>query len=223
MTTQNINSMENNNKVLIVGAQGHAKVILDILEENNIAIAGLIDDYSAHSLKGHKVIGTTSDLRTLYKEKIASHAFVAIGDNAARQRITGEVLKAGFSMINAISPHSILSKWVQFGEGIAVLPGAIINADACIGSGAIINTGVSVDHDCMVGDFVHLAPGTAIAGGVQIDEGAFLGTGARVIPGIKIGAWCTIGAGAVLIRDVPDSTTAVGVPARPVDIVQDVN
>lgn len=222
MTLMSAGSLNNHQKVLVIGAQGHAKVILDILEENGVVIAGLIDDFSTHTLKGYEVIGTTSELTKLYKQNIASHVFVAIGDNAARQRISDLAVKAGFGMINAISQHCVLSKWVQLGEGIALLPGVVINADTTIKNGAIINTGATIDHDCVVEEYVHVAPGNTIAGSVWIKEGAFVGAGARVIPGIKIGAWSTVGAGSVLIRDVPDATTVIGVPARPINLPEDV-
>ena len=83
--------------------------------------------------------------------------------------------------------------------------------------GAIVNTNASVDHDCVIGEFVHIAPGTAIGGDVVIGDGAFVGIGARILPGRRVGAGATVGAGAVVIHDVPDGATVVGIPARPLE------
>jgi acetyltransferase-like isoleucine patch superfamily enzyme len=71
-----------------------------------------------------------------------------------------------------------------------------------------------VDHDCDIGEFVHIAPGTHLAGNVRVETGAFVGTGVSVIPGMRIGRWSVIGAGGVVICDVPEEVTVVGVPAR---------
>ena len=94
------------------------------------------------------------------------------------------------------------------------MAGVIINADSEIGDLAIINTGATVDHDCRVSEGVHIAPQCAIAGTVVIGRMSFLGIGTRVIPGVGIGSNVTVGAGGVVIGDIPDNVTAVGVPAR---------
>ncbi len=80
----------------------------------------------------------------------------------------------------------------------------------------IINTGITIDHDCKIGDFVHLAPGVNLAGGVLVEEGSFLGINSSVIPYKRIGKWVTVGAGGAVIQDVPEFTTVVGVPAKPI-------
>lgn len=202
------------NRVLIIGAKGHAKVIMDILMSNGYEISGLIDDFSVHETMNQRVIGTMRDLKTLYDRKVAEKAFVAVGDNDSRKRLTSDVLEAGFELVNAISNFSCVSKWAQIGIGVAVMPGAIINADACIGNGVIINTGATVDHDCIVGDFAHAAPGTILTGKVEIGEGTFLGAGTKVIPRIHIGKWVIAGAGSLIVRDIPDGLKIAGAPAK---------
>jgi acetyltransferase EpsM len=79
----------------------------------------------------------------------------------------------------------------------------------------IINSSAVVEHECRIGDFAHVSSASALAGNVTVGEGAFLGVGARVLPGRRVGAWATVGAGAVVVDDVPDGLTVVGVPARP--------
>ena len=141
-------------------------------------------------------------------------AFIAVGDNRARFERSQLVLDKGFQMVNIVSRHAVVSRKVDLGRGIAIMPGAVINTGSKIGDGCIVNTGVIIDHDCKIAAWGHLAPGTVLAGSVETGEGAFLGVGVRAIPNISIGAWATVGAGAVVIRNLPANVCAVGVPAR---------
>lgn len=202
-------------KAVIVGAGGHAKVVIDILRDNGrIELAGCVSREPAGSrVGGLSVLGDDSVLAGLLEAGVA-HIFVAVGDNAFRARMIDYVRSTGFTLLTAISRHAILSPSVQVGAGAAVMPGVVINADTAIGDGAIVNTGATVDHDCQVGPMSHIGPGCNLAGGVQVGEGSFLGTGTRVIPRIRIGEWAVTGAGAVVVADVPDRVLSVGVPAR---------
>lgn len=195
--------------IYLYGAGGHAKVIAEILELNNLAIAGFFDDINPDR----------KDLKypvTAYSASHVSendHLILAIGDNKTRKRLAS-FLEVAF--IKAIHPASIISKSVRIGEGTVVMPGAIINADTVIGKHCIINTSASVDHDCVISDFVHISPHAAICGGVTIGEESHIGTGAIIIPGKKIGSNTVVGAGAVVITDLPDNVVAVGNPAKPI-------
>jgi UDP-perosamine 4-acetyltransferase len=200
--------------LVVIGSGGHAKVVVDILEEiDDFEIAGCTTADPVPDLLGYPVLGGDDVLPDILQKGVR-HAFVAIGQNGLRRKLTRHVVDLGFSLINVVSPRATLSRRVKLEMGIVIMPGAIINAGAWIGEGAIINTGAIVDHDCGVGSYVHIAPGVFVAGTVSIGTGAFLGIGSRVIPGIAIGCRATIGAGAVVVRDVPDGVTAVGVPAR---------
>lgn len=202
-----------NNKVVIIGAGPHSKVIIDILEKQGLyEIIGLIDHKDGEVL-GYPIIGMDEDLEKIYSSGV-TNAFVALGDNALRGKLYAKATQIGFSMVNAISIDSVISRYAKLGEGIAVMPGAVINASAFIGDGAIINTNASVDHDCRIGKFVHVAPGVAISGSCSIGNYTLVGTGARIIDRIDVGDNVKIGAGAVVIGNIDDNITAVGVPAK---------
>jgi UDP-perosamine 4-acetyltransferase len=96
------------------------------------------------------------------------------------------------------------------------MAGAVVNADSIIDDLAIINTGATVDHDCRVGRAVHIGPQCALAGNVVVGAGSFLGVGCKLIPGVRIGEHATVAAGAVVVSDIADGVTAMGVPAKPV-------
>lgn len=202
-------------KAVVLGTGGHAKVIVDILEQSGqIEIAGFTSaETDGQEFLGYPILGTDEFLPQAY-EGLIRHAFSALGANLARKQTMQVLDSIGFELINAISPQSVISPNAKLGRGIAVMPGAVINAGAEIGDGAIINTGALIDHDCRIGKFVHVAPGCALAGCVHIGDGAFLGVGARIVPGVRIGAWSIVGAGGVVIRDLEEEVTAVGVPVK---------
>jgi sugar O-acyltransferase (sialic acid O-acetyltransferase NeuD family) len=190
----------------LYGAGGHAKVIMDILENSGVSVSGLFDDNPVHSqVYGKSVLGKYAG------QSLDAPLLISIGDNKIRAGIAG---KLSLEYGTAIHQSAIISPSARIGVGTVVVQGAIIQVDAVVGEHSIINTGASIDHECQIGNFVHLAPGAVLSGNVTVGEGTQIGAGAIVIPGVSIGKWCRIGAGAVVIRDIPDHVEAVGNPAR---------
>lgn len=183
----------------LYGASGHAKVIIDLLEEAGIKVDGLIDDNKEiDELQGYKVYHELGDNTPL---------IISIGSNKIR-KILACRLRTSYG--KAIHPTAIVSKRVIIKEGSVVMAGAIIQTDVKIGRHCIVNTGVSVDHECLIEDFVHLSPHSTLCGNVHIGEGTWIGAGSTVIQGITIGKWCVIGAGSVVSKNIPDGTLFVG-------------
>lgn len=202
------------NKVIIAGAGAHCKVILDIIQDStNFEVVGLLDSCEQTALLGVPIVGTDSMAEALYQKGVR-RAFVAIGDNKIRQKVTVHLKTIGFQMINVVSRHAVVSRYAEIGEGIVIMPGAIVNAEARIGNGCILNTNCSVDHDCKIGDFCHVAPGCAISGSTTIGNNTFLGTRAAVIDRLCIGEDVMVAAGAVVVKNVPNHCVVMGVPAK---------
>jgi len=207
----------NREPLLVYGASGHAKVILDILERaGQHPIVGLLDDnvrLRGTGFFGYPVLGG-GDL--LSEHRYRGHQLViAVGDNHARQKIARQIGRlGGYEFALAIHPSAQIARGVQIGSGTVIMANVAINSDAVIGQHAIINTGATIDHDCVIGDFVHVSPGTHLAGNVHVGALTHLGVGVSAIPGVKIGTASIIGAGAVVLNDIPEGVTAVGVPAR---------
>jgi len=201
--------------VVIVGSGGHAKVVIELIRaEGRYQVKGCTGlGESGFVLGDVPILGTDSVLPAMLANG-AKKAFVAIGDNHLRLRLLAQVLEMGFELINAVSPNAVVSPSATLGRGIAIMAGAIINASAEIGDGAIINTNAGVDHDCRIGRGAHIGPGSTLAGNVEIGCESFLGVRTCVIPGIRIGSRAIVGAGSVVVRDIPDDVTAMGVPAR---------
>jgi sugar O-acyltransferase (sialic acid O-acetyltransferase NeuD family) len=195
------------NSVSLYGANGHCKVIIDILLTAGTKIDVIVDDNpSAMPILGMDVLHSSAvEVNTI------NNLILSIGNNKVRKRLAG-TLKGSFS--KAIHPTAIISKFCTLGEGTVVMAGAIINPGAVIGKHCIINTGAIIEHDCVIGDYAHISPGVSLAGNVTIGEGTHIGIGSAVIQGINIGQWATIGAGAVIIREIPDFAVAVGNPGK---------
>lgn len=201
-------------RVFVFGASGHAKVVIDIIEQQGrYDIAFLADDDL--SLKGRQiyaypVIGGKDDLLATDIRK----GIVAIGSNRARRAVAAWLTANGFEMITAIHSSAQIARGVTVGSGTVVMAGAVINSDTTIGYDVIVNTRSSIDHDCTIGDGVHIAPGSTLCGSVTVGEGSFICAGSTIIPNLTIGSHVTVGAGSTVIRDVPDGVTAVGSPAK---------
>lgn len=204
------------NKLLIIGASGHGKVVADIalkMSKWNL-IAFLDDDESLKSSMGLEVLGTSRDVKKYIDQY---QIFVGIGNNATRQKIHLMLEGAGASIPSLIHPNSTIGEQVEIGIGTAVMAGAIINCCTQIGKGCIINTGSTVDHDNRIGDFVHISPGAHLAGTVKVGQGAWLGIGSVVSNNINIIGGCKVGAGAVVVKDITGVGVYVGTPARKLD------
>jgi len=196
-------------KLHIIGAGGHAKVIVDIIFMNNQTVNGVWDDDLTRMLFHMPVSGTVDEL---IENDDNLPIIIAIGRNAERISIANRLGVRTYGTI--IHPSSVVSTFSKIGCGVVLMANTTINASTKIGDHTIINTNCSVDHDCIVGAFVHLSPHVAIAGNVTIGYGSHLGTNATVLPGVQIGKFATIGAGAVVVKDVPDYAVVIGNPGR---------
>jgi UDP-perosamine 4-acetyltransferase len=203
--------------VVILGAGGHGKVVLDILRaQRQHHVVGFLDADPALSgtrVGGVEVLGAVNLLTRLKQQRVRG-AIVAIGDNRTRRRYADEVLDCGLELISAVHPSAVVASGATLDAGAVVAAGAVVGVEARIGRDAIINTGALVDHECVIGPASHICPGVALAGRVEVGAEAFVGIGARVIQCVKIGAGAMVAGGAVVIRDVPDGVRVAGVPAR---------
>ncbi|HUP35368.1 MAG TPA: NeuD/PglB/VioB family sugar acetyltransferase [Candidatus Limnocylindria bacterium] len=197
--------MEKKDGIVVIGAGGHAKVLISTLIARGFSIEAVLDDDD--SKWGMDVQGTR--VSRIERERGGS-GIIGIGDNAQRRELARAL---NFEWQTVVHPSACVHLSAKVGRGTVVFAGAVVQPDAVIGDHVIVNTGATIDHDCVIGDYAHLAPGVHLAGSVHVGEGAFLGIGSVVIPGVKIGRWSTLGAGAVATRDLADGVVAVGVPA----------
>lgn len=200
-------------KLLIIGASGHGKVVADIALKMNRwkNIAFLDDDENLFSSMGLKVIGKSSEVRRYIE---SYDIFVGIGNNMTRKKIQDNLEVEGASIPKLVHPNAVLGEQVEIGFGSAIMAGVVINCCTKVGKGNIINTGATLDHDNLLEDFVHISPGAHLAGTVKVGQGSWLGIGSLVSNNINITSNCMVGAGAVVVQDITETGTYVGVPAR---------
>lgn len=203
--------MQKQNKdIYLIGAGGHAKVILALLEAQGRKCLGIYDDNEQRqgtTLLGVPVIGAVREM----PDRCDISAVIAIGDNAVRKRIAESFRNICWATL--VHPHSWVHGSVKIEEGSVVFAGAVIQPDTHIGKHTIINTSASVDHDCRIGDFCHIAPGCHLAGGVTVGDNTFTGIGTEIIPNISIISGTTIGAGSVVVKHITTGGVYLGVPA----------
>ena len=204
-------------EVIVVGAGGHAKVCIELLHAQGDKVAYCVGNPdSPDTCLGIPVLKSDEHLAALRQDGY-EQVFIAIGSNPVRNKLAKKVTDLGFRLINAISPAAVVSPSAALGTGIAVMAGAVINAEATIADLCIINTGATIDHDCVIGLAAHIAPQCALAGNVHVGNLSFVGVGSKIIPEIHIGESVMVGAGSVVISNIGSATTVVGVPAKALD------
>lgn len=205
-------------RVVIIGSSGHSKMIIDILEENNTEIIGLIDDYEEEGniKNGYKILGDINSIKN-YKMDPDIEYFIAIGDNWTRKIVSEKIfgILPDAKFCNVISKNSKVSKNVDLGMGNVIMPSCVVNTGSKIGNFCIINSNATIEHDNILKDFVSIAPGVTIGGNVEVGQFTAISIGSSIIHNISIGDYNIIGAGSVVVRSIEDSNSIYfGSPAK---------
>lgn len=202
-------------KIIVFGASGHAKVVIDVIEKQGLfQIQYLIDDnpgFKGERVYGYEVVGGKNEVDAGDGRRWV----IAIGDNRARASVANWLNKKGFTLSDAVvHPSAQLARGVSVGSGTVLMASAVVNSDTSIGKNSIVNTSASIDHDCIIGDSVHVAPGVTVCGGVSVGDLTLIGAGSVIHPNVKIGKNVIVGAGSTVIKDIVDGCTVVGSPAK---------
>jgi acetyltransferase EpsM len=204
-------------RLLVYGAGGHAKVVADAAISMGYRVMGFLD--ADPSKVGLRVLGLpvlladAGEAVAVCRDKDAE-VVVAVGANAARMRVFETLRSASVPIATIIHARAVVAGSAVVGEGTVVFAGVVVNPETRVGRNVILNTSASVDHDNRIGDHAHLSPGVHTGGTVTVGEGTHVGIGASIRNNIEIGAWSVVGAGSVVVKDLPDSVVAYGVPAR---------
>jgi sugar O-acyltransferase (sialic acid O-acetyltransferase NeuD family) len=202
-------------RIVVIGAGGHAKVVIEAIRASGGEVAGLVDPWPATPfVLNAPVLGNDEMLPDLWDQGLRA-VVVALGSNALRERVGRRMEGLGFSLPTVVHPSALISPSARLGKGAVVMAHAVVGTDVAIGALAIVNTGAVLDHDCRLDTAAHVAPGCALAGNVWVGERTLVGVGSAVRPGTRIGADAIVGAGSAVVADVPDGESVGGAPARP--------
>lgn len=202
----------------IIGAGGFGREVAWCVERiNDVSptwnLKGFIDDNEDLWGKledGYPVLG---GLDYLKKQKDV-YSVCAVGNAQIRKKIIDKLANGGIRFATLIDPSVILSKRVSIGEGTIICAGTIATVDISIGKHVIINLDCTLGHDDVIEDYVTIYPSVNVSGNVSVGECCELGTGTQIIQGKVIASDAIIGAGTVVVKDVRDSGTYVGCPAK---------
>ncbi len=205
--------IEKDSKLMVVlGAGGHARVVLDILNSCSKADQNrteILDDHlpAGTEIGNYIVAGPIAQCKSYRPE---TGFIIAIGDNQTRKRIAQTY---PLNYVTLIHSSAVIGSNVEIGEGTVIMAGAVINSGCRIGKHCIVNTGATVDHDCVIHDFVHISPGAHLGGTVEVGTESWIGIGACVRNNLTVCKNSIIGAGAAVVDNIMEPGVYVGVPA----------
>ena len=202
--------------LIIIGAGGYAKSVLDSVDFMNFRMIGYIDDIKPIGTmhQGYHVLGDNIDCLDNPSDYVF---FIAIGNNAKRKVWFDKLKERNLSLINVIDKSALVSKAATIGEGCFIGKLAILNHGSSIGDNCVINTRALVEHGCIIKNHVNISTNATLNGDVICEDGCFIGSGTVINGQLTIGKWSLVGSGAVVIKDVPANKTFVGVPAKEIE------
>ena len=173
-------------KIVLIGAGGHSKSCIEIIEENNdFKIEAIVDPFiKDKKFQGYKVINNDDELIDIHKN--INNAFICIGfiyknNLTKRINIYKNLKKIGFNIPIIQSKNSYVSKKTKIGDGTIIMHNSFVNTNVSIGSNVILNTGSIIEHDSNIGDNCHISTGVIINGTCNVGDNSFIGSGS-VLP-----------------------------------------
>ena len=206
--------------MLIVGAKGFAKELLEVIIQGNLgAKITFYDDVSEYLPKllfGKSSILRNEDEAKFYLKRSDERFALGVGNPKMRHRLCEKFIALGGRLTTVISPFAKIGKYNNFiQEGNNILTNVVIESNNIIGKGCLIHVGSLISHDVVIGDFCEISPHSNLLGNVVIGKLCSIGTGSIILPKVKIGDNVTVAAGAVVTKNVMDNMTVIGVPAKP--------
>lgn len=198
--------------VSIIGAGGHAKVVIDAVRLSHPDFRLTLYDNDPNKV-GQSIMAL-SVLAWPGWEKVDENVHIAIGDNETRKALALKAQESGKSLLCIKHPASSIAQSAFIGDGVFLASGCVVAAESRIQTAVIINHNSVVDHDTSIGAFSHIAPGAILCGYCNVGESVLVGAKACVLPTIHVGNAATIGAGAVVTRNVSENSVSLGVPSE---------
>ncbi len=205
--------------MLVIGAKGFAKEVLEIAEQlNNIEGLVFYDDVNVDI--GDRLYGKFPILKSIeeasnYFNEIDKRFCIGIGNPVLRKTVCDKFITLGGNLVSTISPKANLGTYeVEIGNGSNILDGVVFSNSSKVGVGCIVYYNTIITHDCIIGDFVEISPSVTVLGRSHIGSYSQIGSNATILPDITIGRNVIVGAGSVVTKNVPDNSVVVGIPAK---------
>ncbi|MDO4608893.1 MAG: acetyltransferase, partial [Clostridia bacterium] len=161
------------NRLIIIGAGGHGKVIADIALKIGYKEISFLDDNAKGECFNLSIVGTIDYVTTLNDRK--TDFVIAVGNSSIRKKIAENY---DVNWVTLIHPSAVIATNVEIGKGTTIMAGAVINPDAKIGEHCIINTSAVIEHDNVIENYVHISPNATLGGTVTVGESTHIGIGA---------------------------------------------
>ncbi len=207
-------------KIVIIGAGQHARVVLyNIEEQNKYEVIGFLDSDDnriGNIFEEKKILGNyqKENLKEFSKKIGTNKFFIGFGNMKYRKKVFDYFINNGWEAVNIIHPDAVVSKNARLGKGILIECGCLITPNPVIGNNVVVNTGSQVNHDNIIEDNVYIASGVILSGGIKIGENTLLDDGVIITLGCSVGKNSLIGAGAVVTKNIPDKVVAYGSPCK---------
>ena len=188
-------------KIALFGYGGHAR---EVAAQINQPVTFFVDD--------EYVEGNTMPISTFDPEQYVM--MIAVADCKQKKKILDKLPKKT-KFFTFIHPTAlIMEKNIEIGEGSFIGANSILTTNIKLGKHSIINRGNQIGHDCEIGDYFSMMPGAVISGNVEIGECCWISTNSSIREKTKIVSNVLIGMGAVVVKDILEEGTYVGVPAK---------
>ena len=172
--------------LLLVGAGGHAKAIVEALRLAGKEITHYADPEPRTWIDANHVPDDDTARDLPKGEVVIGLGGTTAGALTTRLALLDSYLAAGWAATPVQHPAATVSGTATLGAGSIVLAGAIVQPGAELGRGVIVNTGAIVEHDSAVGDGAHIGPGAILLGDCEIGPAAMVGAGAVLLPGAAL-------------------------------------
>lgn len=198
-------------KLIIIGAGGFSKSIIDSINFNEIELVGFIDTYKQGYHQGYPIIA--NDISEIERPQNYVY-FIGVGEPTIRSTFLYLLKNKNLALINIIDPSAMISRNVELGWGIYIGKMCIVNSDTQLQDGVVINTRSLIEHGNTVGICSNVSTNVVLNGDVIVGNKTFIGSCTVVNGQITIGSNSIIGSGSVVIRNIPDQVVVAGSPTR---------